>query len=181
MNVNKQTQESLMDTPLEQKESGSKMDLNTLASVIQQVMKTMEDKSSGSSNFTSIALHPYNKILNDIWIIDSGASYHMTGSKNLLRNIKRLAKVIKIGLPDGSTKLVNEVGELELLPNIILKDFFFFVTDFKHNLFSVGKIIEANQMSLFFDKNGCAMQDPITVKRIARGELEDGVYKLRRK
>jgi hypothetical protein len=37
------------------------------------------------------------KIKDDIWVIDSGASHHMTGNKTILQNYKKLdSKVMKM-------------------------------------------------------------------------------------
>lgn len=56
------------------------------------------------------------------WIVDTGASDHMTPHLDLLVDRKILVKPIKIGLPDGSVKEVTQVGDLLVCPSVILKE-----------------------------------------------------------
>ena len=46
-----------------------------------------------------------NVCINDVWVIDSGATCHMTNDRSLLRDIQELTKPIEVQLGDG--KVVN--------------------------------------------------------------------------
>lgn len=49
-----------------------------------------------------------------IWIVDSGASDHMTGSANLFYSYKRCDSEIRITVADGSSSLVDGFGDMNL-------------------------------------------------------------------
>lgn len=84
------------------------------------------------------------------WLIDSGASDHFTGNKEIMSNVRTLRKEIRVGLPDGSVKTVNEVGNVKISPNVTLTGVLY-VNDFKHNLLSVSKLLESRNLRLLFD------------------------------
>jgi len=47
------------------------------------------------------------------WLIDSGASTHMSGEENLLRNIENIGPVI-VDLPNGEKTVTNKQGTVIL-------------------------------------------------------------------
>ncbi|XP_074305340.1 uncharacterized protein LOC141640436 [Silene latifolia] len=116
-----------------------------MQNVMQQVYKALSDKAnsagaSSSVNFAGTDLysqactvaHTYGQMS---WIVDTGASDHMTSSEEMLYNIKLLSKPIMIGLPYGTIKLVHKIGNIDLTKEIKLKNVLI-VPDFKQNLLS---------------------------------------------
>lgn len=97
-----------------------------------------------SANFTGMLLHEngsvrtclLTKIDNVIWIIDSGASDHMTSDKSLLFNIQTLSVPYLVSLPNGYKVKVHNVDSLALFPNFILHNVLY-IPIFKYNLISV--------------------------------------------
>ena len=73
------------------------------------------------------------------WIIDSGASHHMTGQLELLRNLQEIMEC-SVGLPDGkhtvATKEVTIVLNDALTLNKVL-----YVPNLKCNLLSVSQLV----------------------------------------
>lgn len=55
-----------------------------------------------------------------IWIIDSGASDHMTSHKGLLFNLQTLPIRCLVSLPNGYKFKVHLVGSLTLFPNFTI-------------------------------------------------------------
>lgn len=82
----------------------------------------------------------------NIWLVDSGASDHMTSNKTM-SNLKTLEKEVRVGLPDGSIKTVKELGTVRLNDDIVLTNVFH-VDGFKHNLLSVSKLVKEKQCQI---------------------------------
>ncbi|CAH9138233.1 unnamed protein product, partial [Cuscuta epithymum] len=177
------------ETPLE---TGSKaMDPGMIQVVVQEVMKAMTGKNPSqqygmttnpSMNFAGMAhaLHTKTVTTNSkvcTWIVDTGASDHMTFDSSIFSITKNLEKPIKVGLPDGSIKSVIMIGDVNLTDEIILKDVLF-LPGFQHNLLSVGKLLDDTGYSVIFDKHNCVLQDPISKKATQLGGRRNGVYEI---
>ncbi|KAK9672729.1 hypothetical protein RND81_12G120300 [Saponaria officinalis] len=164
----------------------SKVDPDLVAAVYQQMMEMMHnqqetpvDYSSASVNFAGIT-HSSNVVfpaVND-WILDSGATDHMTANKSLLINMKSLNKPVAVGLPDGITQTVNTVGDVVLHPRLVLKDVLF-IPAFRHNLLSIGKLLSTPQMLIQFSMDKCVLQDRVSEITLQLGTREGGLYRLR--
>ena len=92
------------------------------------------------------------------WLIDSGASDHMTGNMELLINRKTLRGKIKVGLPDGSVIIVCEMGVVILNYDITLKNVLY-IDDFNHNFLSVVKLLQEKKIQMIFNNHECILQD----------------------
>ncbi|KAK9678096.1 hypothetical protein RND81_11G187800 [Saponaria officinalis] len=92
------------------------------------------------------------------WIVDTGASDHMTSHLDMLHDVKVLPKPLIVGLPDGSFKMVHKIGKAVLSSSIILHRVLL-VPDFKQNLLSVGRLIDDNNLPAVFDTTKCIFQD----------------------
>lgn len=75
----------------------------------------------------------------EAWIIDSGASDHMTGSLGLLLNLVHQNHNSKINLTIGETSFISHKGLVCISPSLTLKDVLH-IPNFKHNLLSVQKL-----------------------------------------
>ncbi|KAK9706543.1 hypothetical protein RND81_07G133900 [Saponaria officinalis] len=91
---------------------------------------------------------------NVVWIVDSGATDHMVARKDVLINSRMLNQPILVGLPDGTTRTVTKIGEVQIHPKILLHDVLF-VPGFKHNLLSVGKLLARDGMLIHFNVHNC--------------------------
>ncbi|KAK9750505.1 hypothetical protein RND81_02G201300 [Saponaria officinalis] len=108
------------------------------------------NQGQGSQEITDAAINFAGKIFatnvttssctSMVWIVDSGATDHMVASRDVLINNRVLIKPILVGLPDGTTRTVTKIGEVQIHPKILLHDVLF-VPGFKHNLLSVGKLL----------------------------------------
>ncbi|XP_074283966.1 uncharacterized protein LOC141608519 [Silene latifolia] len=97
---------------------------NHMMQVAQAKDESPIDLSDASVNFTGITLAS-NKACDacyDAWIIDSGATDHMTGHKQYYDNLNLLKKPVLIGLLDGSSQLVTHGGSITLESGIKLHD-----------------------------------------------------------
>ncbi|XP_074293169.1 uncharacterized protein LOC141620115 [Silene latifolia] len=72
---------------------------------LQQLRAFLNAKSEGSSKSSGME----NKIIIGNWLLDSGASHHMTGRRNLLHDTWT-GEPSRVGLPDGSHIVAREHG-----------------------------------------------------------------------
>ncbi|CAH9112086.1 unnamed protein product [Cuscuta europaea] len=116
------------------------------------------------------------KIHNE-WILDLGASYHMTG---LNRNLKELTRIppVAVSLPNGDITQATHVGTVLLSERLDLINVLV-VPGLKCNLISLGKLIDGRKCDIFFTNDLCVIQDLPTRTPIGVGERRGGVYYFR--
>ncbi|WOH15415.1 hypothetical protein DCAR_0934954 [Daucus carota subsp. sativus] len=126
-----------------------------------------------ASNVVSI-VKSYDK---NTWIIDSGASDHMCGNTIIFHNLRSLDLPVKVGLSDGSVKIVDKMGDIKLSRRLTLYDVLY-IDEFNHNLLSVSKLIKTSKINVMFDTKICILQDPSTKEIVGRGKEENGLYRI---
>lgn len=109
------------------------------------------------------------------WIIDSGASDHITTSFSLLTDHVPIGSLIH--LPKGQTFTISHKGTIHLTPDIILFNVLY-VPQFKYNLLSGSKLASQSNYCLIFYPNICVFQDLLHRKLRGIGKLDGGLYKL---
>jgi len=87
------------------------------------------------------------------WLLDSGASTHMTGETNLLTSIENINPVI-IDFPNGEKTGADKQGTVTLGKGLKLHKTLF-VPSLRCNLISVSRICEDLNCTVTFDKNSC--------------------------
>ena len=109
------------------------------------------------------------------WIIDSGASHHMTYTKHNLTNLKSLPYPFLITLPNGYKVKVTEFGDVCLNPTLILYKVLY-IPSFKFNLISVYCL--ANQLKgvVSFNNGSCLLQGPSLKCPLALGKAKNSLY-----
>ncbi|XP_074278243.1 uncharacterized protein LOC141601836 [Silene latifolia] len=112
------------------------------------------------------------------WIVDSGASDHMSGYKDIFISLLPLTRPILVGLPDGSTKLVVFSGSVCILPTLIIHNVLY-VPEFKYNLLFVGRLLSTSQLLIQFSVENCVIQDPASNLTVAVCPRVAGLYRLR--
>ena len=108
------------------------------------------------------------------WLLDSGASHHMTGKLEFLSNIWN-GESSPVGLPNGTHIFANTHGRVVLNDNFILKDVLY-VPTLNCNLISVQQLIKENNCVVTFYPDHCTLQDQSTRMKIGRGEIKDEIY-----
>ena len=84
------------------------------------------------------------------WIIDSGASHHMTGSLACMTDLKELLGCA-VGLPDGNQTMALKEGLVRLGEHIKLKNAFY-VPNLNCNLISVSQLLDELDCFILFTK-----------------------------
>jgi len=75
---------------------------------------------------------------NRTWIINSGASNHITPDLSLLDNVRVVHECCSIAMPNGKQAEIKHVSSMELQCNLVLKDVLH-IPDFHFNLLSISK------------------------------------------
>ncbi|KAF7845046.1 uncharacterized protein G2W53_001951 [Senna tora] len=153
-----------------------------------ELQKYLKGKPSGAENSTSTSCFAdfagtasgsyldscKSKV---IWIIDTGASSHITGNMSLFSQIKEVKGSHTVNLPDGSVKNVSHIGEVVINSKILLKDVLY-VPEFRYNLISVHRLAGSSNMKFNFDTAQCIMQDLLSSQVLAVGRVEKHLYLL---
>uniref|UniRef100_A0A803NB22 Integrase catalytic domain-containing protein n=1 Tax=Chenopodium quinoa TaxID=63459 RepID=A0A803NB22_CHEQI len=132
-----------------------------------------DDPLSAAVNFAGITSASHVVSLSqffdhDSWIVDSGATDHMASNLALFSDIHKLPNHVKVSLPDGSVKLVLHSGIVNLNSQVKL-DNVLYIPEFRHNLLSVGKLLDQNDLVVVFEQDSCSFQDSITKSVKATG------------
>ncbi|KAL2939372.1 Retrovirus-related Pol polyprotein from transposon RE1 [Bienertia sinuspersici] len=146
------------------------------SAVYNEVLKMMQKQNStsmqednplcASANYAGISsisnVDNVSKVFyQNNWIIDTGASDHMASNLALFASIKQLKNPIQVSLPNGTVTIVKHIGAIKLNPDVSLHNVFY-IPQFKHNLLSVGKLLDYNNLLVVFEPNSCYFQDPTT-------------------
>ena len=91
------------------------------------------------------------------WVIDSGASDHMTRDSGILSSLS-ISCHAPVRLADGSTSLVGGVGCANLTPDLPFQSVLY-MPKFSFNLLSVIKITKALNCSVTFYSDRCVFQE----------------------
>ena len=110
------------------------------------------------------------------WIIDTGATDHITGRSELLQK-KKTSQQSHVGLPDGHKALISCTGLARINAKTKVPDVLH-VPSFHVNLLSVSKLTKSLNCSLTFYPDFCVLQDLETKKMIGLGKLANGLYYL---
>ena len=93
----------------------------------------------------------------NVWIVDSGCSRHMTGDKNWFSSLKKASKTESIIFGDAATSVVFATGMVKVNEKFELKNVAL-VEDLKYNLFSVSQIVDED-FEVHFKKTGSKVFD----------------------
>ncbi|GKC34074.1 cysteine-rich receptor-like protein kinase 8 [Tanacetum coccineum] len=111
------------------------------------------------------------------WIIDTGASNHMTPFCKDMINAKILETLPKITLPNGDSSKITQIGQVQLKNDILLKDVLC-VPTFKFSLLLVSKLTKDNNCIAIFSPNFYVIQDLRTRRVQGLGRKIGGMYHL---
>jgi len=178
--------------------SHGQFDPNLVQLLAQEMMKLMKGNQvepspdsqqsfahfAGITSVTSTSYAPHSSSCSAMqhnycgsWIIDTGASDHMTSDLTQLFNLQPLPQPILITLPDGSLKTVATYGQIHLFPHKTIHTVLY-VPDFEFNLLSVSKLLTAHKLFVIFFSDHCYIQDLSTKQILAVAPSVDGLYKL---
>ncbi|KAG8489218.1 hypothetical protein CXB51_017212 [Gossypium anomalum] len=109
------------------------------------------------------------------WILDSGASDHMTGNSTFFHTYTPCHDKSQIRIADGSYSPVARVGEVQITENFSL-DKFLHVRNLSCNLLSISKLTKDEKVLAEFSAIGCVIQEQKSGRMIGTAKVNDGLY-----
>jgi hypothetical protein len=109
------------------------------------------------------------------WVIDSGASRHVTGLSHTFKTYIPHAHSETVQIADGTSQRIHGVGSVECTPSIRLSSVLH-VPSFPVNLLSVSSIIDQFKCIVIFDEQYCVFQEKSTGRRIGTGVRHNGLW-----
>ncbi|KAL2941869.1 Retrovirus-related Pol polyprotein from transposon TNT 1-94 [Bienertia sinuspersici] len=125
------------------------------------INKSTDDRLIGEYSFTP-------------WIIDTGASMHVTGNFDLLIHVTDML-ACPVGLPDGNKTSSTKCGQVYLAHGLVLQNVLY-VPKLNCNLIYVSHLIDDLNCIVQFTNHVCVIQDRNTRTLIGVGEQWDGLY-----
>ncbi|GJU71912.1 retrovirus-related pol polyprotein from transposon TNT 1-94 [Tanacetum coccineum] len=113
------------------------------------------------------------------WIIDSGASQHMTYIVLNMFNVVEFSKLnMTDGHPNGTKTVVTHVGSLRLTDQIVIHDVLV-VSGYEFRLLSMHKLSKDNKFRVLFDENVCVIQDFVQRTQVGTDSVCDVCHKAK--
>lgn len=138
-------------------------------------LSMINKQNEGSSSKANAVTKPgLSKVASRNWIIDSGATDHITSSSQFLHKNKH-CWLPPILLPSGDKVNIIAKGSLPLYTIYYLHDVLF-VPKLKVDLMSVSRLTRGLNCSVTFFPYWCILQDLTTKRTIGLGKQRDGLY-----
>ncbi|KAG9457992.1 hypothetical protein H6P81_002500 [Aristolochia fimbriata] len=138
------------------------------------IIKSLSGLGQGTSSASAFSAHSGKST----WIIDSGASSHMSSDLSLFISTSSSASssFSPIYTADGSQLFVSSVGSACTPSGIRLSDVLY-VPNLSLNLISVGQLYDLG-FHVLFTSFGCQVQDPTSGKIIGTGRKVGRLFEL---
>ncbi|CAM8944625.1 unnamed protein product [Rhodiola kirilowii] len=137
-----------------------------------------ETKDSNQFHMASISCFTTTKLVHNTWILDSGATDHITPHMHLLYDVILLKTPYEVLMPNGSKALVTHTGSCDLNPQLTIHEVLL-VPDFHFNLLSIGKLISSSHCTMHFLDTKCYIQALVKQTVLGTGDLIGGLYQVR--
>lgn len=116
-----------------------------------------------ASAFAALGFQGKHNTSSQSWLVDSGASNHMTSSSDGLYDIRPYQGSSHIQTANGSHLAINAVGNI----NSAFREIFI-SPSLSTNLISVGQLVD-NNYDVHFSRDGVLVQDQVSRKILAKG------------
>ena len=90
------------------------------------------------------------------WILDSGASDHITPTLSLLYNVRPIKTPCYITMPNGKQALIKNIGSMHLASGLILQNVLH-IPEFQFNLLSISKLTNQFAANVIFTPTSCLL------------------------
>ena len=111
------------------------------------------------------------------WILDSGASDHISGNKSSFSSISFAKTPHFVTVVNGSKVASQGIGQVSLSPSLKLNSVLF-IPHCPYNLISLSQLTRSLNCSVTFDANSFVIQEHGTGRLIGEGRESRGLYYL---
>ena len=111
----------------------------------------------------------------DFWIVDSGATDHMTNNASLLHDFHNFAKPHHVSVANGHNVPILGKGKINIFSEN-KESSVLFVPSFPFKLLSVGRLTHLLNCLAIFSPHNIIFQDQVTKKRIGDEFYLNGLY-----
>lgn len=111
-----------------------------------------------------------------MWILDSGASTHISFQKELFVSLEPVTG-ISVSLLNHTRIFVDFVGDVHISADLVLRRVMF-IPSFRFNLISISSLTSKLSYTVQFAENSCLIQDKSFSKTIGKAKLWQGLYLL---
>ena len=125
-------------------------------------------------NFVT-ALLSVNSSQTNSWIIDSGATNHMTSCSNFFSTYKPCAENKKFKIADGSLSAIAGTGSVVISPSLTLHNVLH-VPKLSCNLLSINKLTNDLKCQANFYSSRCKFQETASGRTIGNARESEGLY-----
>lgn len=113
-----------------------------------------------------------------VWILDTGATHHMTGCLEIMEDTRDITP-IPVLLPAGSEAMASKQGTIKLTNTLHIRNVYY-VAGFHTNLISFGQLVTDNFLVGQVTDKLMILQDRTSRMLIGAGEREgEGLYRFR--
>lgn len=147
--------------------------LGKFAGFLANSNKAQPEEIPGIICAISTALDLSNK--HDFWIVDSGASDHMSNDASVLNEFHYFDKHSYVSVANGKKVPILGKGKLTLFSNH-KKSVIMYVPSFPFKLLSVGKLTHLLDCLAIFSNCSVIFQDRVSKRKIGEGFFLNGLY-----
>ena len=112
-----------------------------------------------------------------LWILDTGASDHMSSKSTFLHDLRPLAYPMMVNLPNGTKVQVTQSGSLRITDGMVLHNVLL-VPEFQFNLLSIRRLCDQLRSTVQFSDTRVLLQAPSQRKPVVIGKDYKGLYVL---
>ncbi|XP_075083245.1 uncharacterized protein LOC142166996 [Nicotiana tabacum] len=136
--------------------------------------------SDCSTNTACIIVLMVNVVANDhVWIVDSGATHHVTHCKNALSNLKRADnRTDVVQLPTGNKADITHTEDAVVLGDKSIEGVLY-VPDFKFNILLVSKLTKQLCCSVGFYPDFCILSGALQWQGVGIGRENNRLYLIK--
>nr|KYP72048.1 hypothetical protein KK1_011334 [Cajanus cajan] len=146
--------------------------------------KSMNQAQSFSTTTVSTACVSHSTANQSPWIIDSGASDHITGNNSMFSSMSPLKSPHLITLADGSRIAPKGIGQVSLSPSLNQRLYkhtlnlnsILFIPNCPFNLISLSQLTKSLNCSVTFNAESFVIQECGTGQKIGAGHESSGLY-----